>query len=84
MNVEIKISTRNEITALPRVLRIILRQGFALRRLVMQPIDDESKLEFFVSVECAEPPVRLVKLLQKQILVLSVEVRQENIAMNVV
>ena len=83
MTVELKIMTRNENTALPRVLRIISRQGCVLKKLVLQPIEEEKVLELSVLIDCTEVPLRLVKLLQKQILVLDVKMDQDNIAMAV-
>lgn len=83
MNVELKIMTRNESTALPRVLRIISRQGCALKKLVLQPVEEERVLEISVLIDCHEVPVRLVKLLQKQILVIDVKMNEDSIAMAV-
>jgi acetolactate synthase regulatory subunit len=72
MHVELKILARNDATALPRVLRLVARQGCRLKRLTLQPDDAERLLELFLVLECPEAPLRLVKLLQKQIVVAEV------------
>jgi acetolactate synthase regulatory subunit len=81
MTFELKIMARNESTALPRVLRIVSRQGYALKRLTLQPTADEAALEIFLLLDCQEPPLRLVKLLQKQILVTEVKLLKEEVAL---
>ncbi len=70
----LKITMRNEATALPRILRLINRQGLSVRKLVMQPSEDVRSLELLVVLDCAEVSQQLVKLLQKQISVLVVQV----------
>ena len=79
MTFEFKITARNEATALPRVLRIVARQGCALKKLTLQPAADEAVLEIFLLLDCQETPLRLVKLLQKQILIMYVKLLKEEI-----
>ncbi|MDR2006487.1 MAG: hypothetical protein LBP78_04505 [Acidaminococcales bacterium] len=79
MTVELKIITRNESTALPRVLRIVARQGCALKRLTLQPAADDTALELSLLLDCQEAPLQLVKLLQKQILITDVRLLKEEV-----
>ncbi len=81
MNVELKIIAKNDSTALPRVLRIVDRQGVSLKKLVLQP--NEDVLEIDLIVGCPQGPFRLVKLLKKQILVFDVQAFQDNVCMAV-
>ncbi len=79
----LKVVMRNEDTALPRILRVINRQGFALRKLAMQPCEDERYLEIQMALDCPEIPLRLVRLLQKQVPVFAVQVQPPSIQMAV-
>ena len=79
MNVELKILAKNDNTALPRVLRLVSRQGYCVKKLVMQPMDDDATLELFLLLDTNEMPMRLVKLLQKQIVVFDVQAQRDNI-----
>ena len=72
MRVELKILARNDATALPRILRLVDRQGCLLKKLTLQPDEAESLQELFLVLDCPESPLRLVKLLQKQLVVLEV------------
>ena len=83
MNVRLKIVTRNDNTALPRILRIVTRQGHCVKKLVMQPLADEAKLELMLSLEMVEMPLRLVKLLQKQIVVFDISAESDDIPLAV-
>ena len=83
MNVRLKIVTRNDNTALPRILRIVTRQGHCVKKLVMQPLADEAKLELMLSLETVEMPLRLVKLLQKQIVVFDISAESDDIPLAV-
>jgi len=73
-NVVLKVVMRNEETALPRILRIINRQGLCLNKLVMQLIDDNKMLELYISLECIDEPLQLLKLVKKQVPVFAVTV----------
>ncbi|MDR3348175.1 MAG: hypothetical protein LBO03_00980 [Acidaminococcales bacterium] len=83
MTVELRITTRNESTALPRVLRITARQSCALKKLTLQPVADDTALELFLLLDCQESPLRLIKLLQKQILVMDVSLLKEEVSLAV-
>lgn len=83
MNVELKILTRNDNTALPRILRIVTRQGYCVKKLVMQPLADDSKLELLLLLDTGETPLRLIKLLQKQIVVFDIRAERDNIPLAV-
>lgn len=79
MNVELKILAKNDNTALPRILRIVSRQGYCVRKLVMQPMECNSTLELFLLLDTNEMPLRLIKLLQKQIVIFEVQAQRDNI-----
>lgn len=74
-NVVLRVVMRNEETALLRILRIINRQGFCLNKLKMQLIDDNKALELYISLECVEEPLQLVKLVKKQVPVVDVKLQ---------
>ncbi len=70
----LKIVMRNEATALPRILRVVTRQGLELRKLSMQPVGGGSSLEVLLALNSLDVPLQLVRLLQKQVCVASVDV----------
>ena len=80
MRVELKVLTRNESTALPRILRLVARQSCLLKKLILQPHEEEGIIEILLLLDCPESPMRLIKLLQKQISVTEVQLLKEEIS----
>ena len=69
----LNIQVRNCQTSLPRILRIIHRQGFAVEHLVMTLSMDSKYMFVNAKLNCTDVPELLVKLLEKQTEVVSVE-----------
>lgn len=69
----LSIKVKNQQTALPRVLRIISRQGLKVENLVMSLSMDEKHLDISAKLDCLNVPEQLVRLLEKQIEVESVD-----------
>ena len=69
----LSIKVKNQQTALPRVLRIISRQGLKVENLVMSLSMDEKYLDISAMLDCLNVPEQLVRLLEKQIEVESVD-----------
>lgn len=70
MFAKVRVTGRNDETLLPRVLRVIAKQGLHVRSLHLDAEDDVLKLEILL-VETAAAQV--AKLLAKQMFVSSVE-----------
>lgn len=69
----LSIKVKNQQTSLPRVLRIISRQGLKVENLVMSLSMDEKYLDINAKLDCINIPEQLVRLLEKQIEVESVD-----------
>ncbi len=67
------LKVRNEATALPRVLRVVARQGATMESLVVRTVDDGRALDIELYVSLPNGAGQLCKLLAKQVSVLSVE-----------
>ena len=70
MFVQVRVTAKNEETLLPRVLRVLAKQGLNIRSLQLEAEDDVLKLEILLAEEAA---AQVAKLLAKQMFVSSVE-----------
>lgn len=70
MFVKVRVTAKNEETLLPRVLRVLAKQGLNIRSLQLEAEDDVLKLEILLAEEAA---AQVAKLLAKQMFVSSVE-----------
>ena len=73
MQEKVLLKVRNEATALPRVLRIITRQGAVMESLVVRTTEKGRLLDIELSLSIPGSADQLCKLLAKQVSVLSVE-----------
>ena len=70
MFVKVRVTAKNEETLLPRVLRVLAKQGLHIRSLHLEAEEDVLKLEISLAEEAA---AQVAKLLAKQMFVSSVE-----------
>lgn len=73
MQEKVLLKVRNEATALPRVLRIITRQGAVMESLVVRTTEKGRLLDIELSLSIPGSADQLCKLLAKQVSVLAVE-----------
>ena len=69
----LSIKVKNQQTSLPRVLRVISRQGLKVENLVMSLSMDGKYLDISARLDCINIPEQLLRLLEKQIEVESVD-----------
>ncbi len=67
MNDTLNIRVKNLQTSVPRVLRVIHRQGHKLRKMKLEVSMDPVFMDMVVELDCKEIPEQLIKLLQKQV-----------------
>lgn len=67
MNDTLNIRVRNLQTSVPRVLRVIHRQGHKMRKMYLEVAMDPTFMDLRIELECKEIPEQLIKLLQKQV-----------------
>ena len=70
MFVKVRVTAKNEETLLPRVLRVLAKQGLNIRSLQLEAEDDVLKLEILLAEEAA---AQVANLLANQMVVSSVE-----------
>ena len=70
----LKILTRCDSTTVPRILYIVTRQGYKLKKLIVEPDEKGTNLNVFITINSEEIPYRLVRLIQKQVSVFDVSV----------
>lgn len=73
MQEKVLLKVRNEATALPRVLRIVARQGAMMESLVVRTLDNGRFLDIELYLSLPGNGEQLCKLLTKQVSVLTVE-----------
>ena len=73
MQEKVLLKVRNEATALPRVLRIITRQGAVMESLVVRTAEKGRLLDIELYLSLPGSADQLCKLLAKQVSVLTVE-----------
>lgn len=73
MQEKVLLKVRNEATALPRVLRIIARQGAVMESLVVRTAEKGQLLDIELYLSLPGSADQLCKLLDKQVSVLAVE-----------
>ncbi len=73
MQEKVLLKVRNEATALPRVLRIITRQGAVMESLVVRTAEKGRLLDIELYLSLPGSADQLCKLLAKQVSVLAVE-----------
>lgn len=67
MNDTLNICVKNQETSLPRVLRVINRQGYSVQKLTMTMSRERTYMDLIIELDCLDIPEQLVKLLEKQV-----------------
>ena len=73
MQEKVFLKVRNEATALPRVLRVVDRQGATMESLVVRTVDNGRLLDIELYLSLPGGASQLCKLLAKQVAVVAVE-----------
>lgn len=67
MSDTLNIRVKNLQTSVPRVLRVIHRQGHNVQKMNMAVSMDPAFMDMVIELDCNDVPEQLVKLLQKQV-----------------
>lgn len=79
----LNIRIKNQETSLPRVLRVINRQGHSVQKLIMTMSRERTHMDLIIELDCLDVPEQLVKLLEKQVEVESADTASRLAALGV-